>query len=97
MNLSEEQFERVAKSMLLRKYQLAKNQAHHRGQEWHLTKAEFISVWRENDLWIDHGQSMDAHVFSRIDMDKDWTADNVHIVTRKQMLKNRKFKRKVNK
>jgi len=94
MKLSESQLERAAKTIILRKYQLAKNQAVFRGQEWHLTKQEFLDIWRENELWLDGGHTMDGYVFSRIDMTADWTVDNVHIVTREQMLKNRTNKRK---
>lgn len=97
MNLSEQQADHLARRVLLRKYHLAKNQAHFREQEWDITKDQFFSLWRENDRWLDDGQSLDGFVFSRKNMELGWTIDNVHIITREQMLKTKTPRGKRNK
>lgn len=96
MKLSDQQADHLANRILLRKYHLARNQASFRGQEWSITKQEFFDLWREKDLWLDHGQAGDGYVMSRINQNSGWSADNVHIITREQMLKTKKTKRKAN-
>lgn len=94
MKLSKPQAELLTTRILLRKYHLARNQARFRGQSWDITKEQFFAIWRENNLWLEDGQKLHGHVFSRKNMNQGWTVDNVHIVTREHMLQTRNKRKK---
>jgi hypothetical protein len=53
--------------------------------EWRLTFSEFVAAW--SDLWKLRGRKSEDFAMTRLDFEKDWTADNVVVVTRKEQLK----------
>jgi len=87
MNIEEEKFAKLRYRLLKRKYQVARNQARFRDQEWKISFDEFVELWEvEPHRWLDSGCSSKDLNFSRIDMERGWTLDNVHIISRKDML-----------
>ena len=71
--------ERAFQNQLIKKFRNAKYQAHHRGQEWNITREEFIDLWMKNDRIEQSGNTLTSLSMCRIDLNKGWTLDNVHI------------------
>ena len=57
-------------------------QAHYRGEEWHITTAEYIALWRWQDQYLYKGRARGDLCLTRIDHELAWTLDNVHIISR---------------
>jgi len=64
---------------LRRKFLLAKNQATYWRQRWTITWPFFLKFMRQQ---YQHGRSLGAVNFSRIDKRKGWTPQNVHMLQR---------------
>lgn len=86
--ITQKHIDKMVITQIKRRFQSARTQARFVGHEWHITIDEFMELWLEDDRWLRSGRTSDCLAFSRIDMEKDWTIDNVHIITRKEMLKN---------
>ena len=65
-------------------WQMARAQANFRGEPFELTFEEFYQLWR-ND-WDNRGRQPENMCMTRKDKDGPWSADNVHIITRKEHL-----------
>jgi hypothetical protein len=59
--------------------QRARAQAWYRGEEWTITEAEYIAIWRENDYYKNKGRASDQYCLVRKDYEKGWFLDNVEI------------------
>ncbi len=89
MNLDDEKLQQMRDRILKRKFQIARNQARFRDQEWTLTLEDFYNMWEVHDqAWLFSGQGAEDYNLSRIDMDEGWTLNNVHVIPRRQMLAN---------
>ena len=78
--------ERAIRNQLLQKFRNAKYQARHRGQDWDITEDEFIDLWMKNDNIEQSGNTLHSLSLCRKNLDDGWTLDNVHVITRQQML-----------
>lgn len=81
-----EKLEALKSAVLTRAWHTSKCQARHRGQEWYLTKQEFLDLWLEDDSWVHRGRKGDDLTMCRLDMNGAWEISNVEICTRKCML-----------
>lgn len=90
-----EQIDKLKIEKIKRKYYNGKMQARHRGQRWDIPRDWYIQLWLTDNRWMHSGQSSDNLNLSRKDMNGDWTVDNVHIVSRSEMLKNEGRHRKI--
>lgn len=89
MDIEHEKYCQMRDRILKRKFQIARNQARFRDQEWTLTLEEFYSMWESHDqAWLFSGQGAEDYNLSRIDMDLGWTPENVHVIPRREMLAN---------
>lgn len=59
--------------------QRARAQAWYRGEEWAITEAEYIAIWRQNDYYKNKGRGSDQYCLVRKDYEKGWFLDNVEI------------------
>jgi hypothetical protein len=64
--------------------QRSRAQAKFRGEVWTITEREYIDLWRKGDLYLNKGRSPEQYCLTKIDPEKDWSLDNVHIITRLQ-------------
>lgn len=62
--------------------QRARAQAWYRGEEWHITEEEYVALWRKDDNYKLKGRTTGSLCLVRIDLEKPWTLDNVHILQR---------------
>lgn len=85
--MKQDNIEKLKKLVLQRAYYNAVTQARLRGQDWTITKEQFFELWSEDDRWAQRGTSSSDLTFSRIDMEGDWSIDNVDIITRADMLR----------
>lgn len=60
----------------------ARAQANFRGEGWEISEQEYIDLWRSEDRYKSKGRSTGCLCLVRIDLEKAWTLDNVHIVER---------------
>ena len=65
----------------------ARAQAWYMGQEWTITEDEYIGLWRKNDLYKQKGRHSNEYCLTRVNYDKDWTIDNVQLITREEHYK----------
>ena len=62
--------------------QRARAQAWYRGEDWTITEAEYIQLWRQNDNYKHKGRAREDLCLVRRDYDLGWHLDNVEIRTR---------------
>lgn len=63
----------------------AKAQANFRQEGWTLTFEEFYNIWEKE--WPNRGRGSDQMCMSRLDFEKEWTADNCVVIIRSEHLK----------
>ena len=89
MDIDDEKFQQMRRRILKRKFQIARNQARFRDQEWTLTQEDYFELWDSiPQAWLFSGQGAEDYNLSRKDMDEGWTLDNVHVIPRREMLAN---------
>lgn len=98
MDIEDKKFRALKERVLKRKFSVAKNQAHYRGQAWTLTYQQYCDLWESiPSSWMFSGQELGDYNLSRKDMDGGWTPENVHIIPRSEMFVNQgAYVRKVN-
>lgn len=62
--------------------QRARAQAWYRGEEWFITEAEYISIWREDDRYLHKGRTRESLCLVKIDKSLPWSLDNVKFLSR---------------
>jgi hypothetical protein len=62
--------------------QRGRAQARYRGEEWQITEAQYILLWRTDDRYLHKGRHNEDLCMTRIDPEKPWHIDNVKIITR---------------
>jgi hypothetical protein len=62
--------------------QRARAQAWFRNEEWLITEAEFIALWRKDDQYLNRGRASTNVCLTRIDPEGAWSLDNVEIISR---------------
>jgi len=60
----------------------ARAQAHYLGEVWNLTTDEYITLWRENNRYLNKGRGNENFCLVRNKYDKPWQLDNVKVITR---------------
>jgi len=65
-------------------WQATKAQAVFREEPWELEFEDFYQLWKDD--WDNRGRQPDNMCMTRKDKDGAWSADNVHIITRKEHL-----------
>lgn len=65
-------------------WQISKAQAVFRGEEWALEFEEFYQLWKVD--WNNRGRQPENMCMTRKDKELAWTADNTHIISRKEHL-----------
>lgn len=90
MDIEHEKFIRMRHRILKRKFQVARNQARFKNQEWDIGLEDYFELWETvgADSWLFSGQGAEDYNLSRKDMDEGWTLDNVHVIPRREMLAN---------
>ena len=87
MDIEDKKYQQLRHRLLKRKFQVARNQARYRLQEWTLTEEEYFEIWeRIPQSWMFSGKTSEDYNLSRIDMDLGWTPENVHVIPRREML-----------
>ena len=69
--------------MLRKKYYVflqQRNQALFRGEGWTIDFDTWLEIWGEQ--WHLRGRERGSMCMTRLDWERPWTADNVHIITR---------------
>jgi hypothetical protein len=62
--------------------QRARAQAWYRGEEWLITEAEYIALWRKDNQYLNKGRKSENVCLVRKDYKKSWCLDNVEIISR---------------
>ena len=63
---------------------LSRAQANFRGEEFTLDFEQYYQMWRHD--WDNRGRKPDNMCMTRIDKSGPWSADNTHVITRKEHL-----------
>jgi hypothetical protein len=67
--------------------QKARAQAKFRGEDWQISEQDYIDLWMDRDQHLSKGRGRYDLTMTRIDPEKAWTVDNVHIITRIEHLR----------
>lgn len=65
-----------------------KSQAAYRSEPHDITYEQWCDIWNQGNAWELRGRRSTATVLTRIDIEGAWTVSNVHIMTRRDHLKN---------
>lgn len=90
----EDKMQLYRKKYLQRCWMLSKNQADYRDEPWNISLEEYTEMWSQDDAWLRRGRSLDDLILSRIDFEKGWSLDNVHLQTRRDFFKEKMRGRK---
>jgi len=64
-----------------------KSQAAYRGEPHEISFEQWEAIWNEDWAWENRGRDNMSVNLTRLDREKGWTTDNVHIITRVQNLR----------
>jgi hypothetical protein len=68
-------------------WNLSKVQARFRQETWNITLEEYFAIWHDPRAWSQRGRAGDDLVLTRQDNTGAWHPDNVHIITRREQLR----------
>ena len=69
-----------------------RTQAGFRGEDWQLPFEHFCEFWPNKEIWAQRGRGVNDLCLTRKNVNKSWSKDNCHMVTRRRhlLIKNRR-------